>query len=156
MSRTSTLYAEFKMIRFLYFLSTLSVAAAAPAGSSPALTYDYVIVGGGTSGLVIAKHLSENSNVPVLVIEVGGSVLDNTNVTSMNGYGRAFGTDIDWQYKSVPQTCGGNSTQVLRAGKALASTSVINGMSFTRAEHVQIDAWQTIGNNGLTWNALWP
>ncbi|KAJ5885961.1 alcohol oxidase [Penicillium subrubescens] len=144
------------MIRFLYFLSTLSVAAAAPAGSSPALTYDYVIVGGGTSGLVIAKHLSENSNVPVLVIEVGGSVLDNTNVTSMNGYGRAFGTDIDWQYKSVPQTCGGNSTQVLRAGKALASTSVINGMSFTRAEHVQIDAWQTIGNNGLTWNALWP
>nr|BBE38580.1 FAD-dependent glucose dehydrogenase [Aspergillus bisporus]BBE38581.1 FAD-dependent glucose dehydrogenase [synthetic construct] len=144
------------MIRVFAFLSAFSAALAAPVASSAAVKYDYVIVGGGTSGLVIANRLSENENVSVLVIEAGDSVLNNVNVTDVNGYGRAFGTAIDWQYESVPQIYGGNSTQVLRAAKALGGTSTINGMSFTRAEDVQIDAWETIGNDGLTWNNLWP
>lgn len=89
--------------------------------------YDYVIVGGGTSGLVVANRLSEDPNVSVVVIEAGESVHDNPNVTAAGGYGKAFGTDIDYQYESVNQTHAGNSKQVLRAGKALGGTSTING-----------------------------
>jgi choline dehydrogenase-like flavoprotein len=94
--------------------------------------YDYIIVGGGTSGLVVANRLSEDYNVSVAVIEAGGVELYNPNITDTSKYGNAFGTPIDWQYESVPQTYAGDTPQVLRAGKALGGTSNINGSS-TRA-----------------------
>lgn len=93
--------------------------------------YDYVVVGGGTSGLVVANRLSEDPNVSVVVIEAGESEHDNPNVTAVGGYGKAFGTHVDYQYESVNQTHAGNSKQVLRAGKALGGTSTINGRKLT-------------------------
>lgn len=89
---------------------------------------DYIVVGGGTSGLVVAKRLSEDPNVSVLVIEAGDSVYNNENVTDVNGYGLAFGTDIDYAYESVNQTYANGKAQTLRAGKALGGTSTINGL----------------------------
>ena len=89
--------------------------------------YDVVIVGGGTAGLVIANRLSENSYTTVAVIEAGDLVFDNKNVSTVDGYGLSFGTEIDWQYESTPQAYAGNKTQTLRAGKALGGTSTING-----------------------------
>ncbi|PYH94523.1 alcohol oxidase [Aspergillus ellipticus CBS 707.79] len=139
------------MLRSLTLLGALSALASAATPE-----YDYVIIGGGTSGLVVANRLSENPDVSVLVIEAGDSVYDNYNVTDVDGYGLAFGTDIDWQYETVLQPYAGNVTQVLRAGKALSGTSAINGMAYTRAEDVQIDAWQAIGNEGWTWDSLLP
>lgn len=110
-------------------LSLLSTAAAAQpcvkrAGST---TYDYIVVGGGTSGLVVANRLSEDSSVSVLVIEQGDSVYDNANVTDINGYGLAFGTDIDYAFSTTPQIYANNASTTMRAGKALGGTSTING-----------------------------
>ncbi|KAH6647821.1 hypothetical protein BKA67DRAFT_539662 [Truncatella angustata] len=133
-----------------------ATAAAVEVTATTQADFDYIIIGGGTSGLTVANRLSEDSSVSVLVIEAGGSVLDNKNVTDVDGYGLAFGTDIDWAYESVNQTYGGNTRKVLRAGKALAGTSAINGMAYTRAEDIQIDAWETIGNEGWTWESLLP
>ncbi|KAL1643757.1 hypothetical protein SLS58_004773 [Diplodia intermedia] len=133
---------------------SLSVGALAVEVSSSA--YDYIVVGGGTCGLVVANRLSENANVSVLIIEAGDSVYANPNVTDINGYGRALGTAIDKQYKTVPQTFGNSDVQTIHAAKALGGTSTINGMSYTRAEAVQIDAWEKIGNTGWNWEALYP
>ncbi|KAI9830061.1 MAG: hypothetical protein M1819_005891 [Sarea resinae] len=118
--------------------------------------YDYIVVGAGTSGLVVAERLSENSAITVAIIEPGESVLNNTNVTSPTGYGLAFGTAIDWQYESVPQVYAGNKPQVLRAGKAVGGTSTINGLNYVRAQDVQIDAWEQLGNDGWNWASLLP
>ncbi|RAL12634.1 GMC family oxidoreductase [Aspergillus homomorphus CBS 101889] len=154
--RRASAGTDFTMFRPVLLLSAVTAALASPIKHAPNAQYDYIVVGGGTSGLVIANRLSENANVSVLVIEAGDSVLHNPNVTAVDGYGLAFGSDIDWQYQTVNQTYGGKSPQVMRAGKALSGTSAINGMAYTRAEDVQIDAWQQIGNEGWTWDSLFP
>ncbi|KAK8191689.1 hypothetical protein IWZ00DRAFT_523926 [Phyllosticta capitalensis] len=118
--------------------------------------YDYIVVGGGTCGLAVASRLTENSNVTVLVIEAGESVYDNANVTSFDGYQSAFNTAIDWLYKTEAQTHADGRALVLHQGKAIGGTSTINGMSYTRVDAAQIDAWQEIGNEGWTWDNLYP
>ncbi|KAJ0158987.1 Glucose oxidase [Colletotrichum tanaceti] len=131
-------------------------AAAAVRFTNSTNSPDYVIVGGGTSGLALANRLSENPAVSVLIIEAGGSVFDNVNVTNPNGYGLAFDTDIDFAFQTTNQTHGGGSAQTMRAAKALGGTSTINGMAYTRAEASQIDAWERLGNEGWNWDALFP
>ncbi|GIZ37186.1 hypothetical protein CKM354_000064300 [Cercospora kikuchii] len=135
-------------------VASAALAAAAPLSNATA-SYDFIVVGGGTSGLVVANRLSEDPSVSVAVIEAGASVFDNENVTDVAGYSKAFDTPIDWAYSSTPQLYAGNETKVLRAGKALGGTSTINGMTYMRAERSQIDAWAAIGNN-VTWNSLLP
>lgn len=103
---------------FLYVITTVNATA----------SYDYVIVGGGTSGLVIANRLSENPSITVAVIEAGVSQFNNPNVTGTASFGLALNTAIDWQYKTVKQKFALNDTQVYSAGKALGGTSTINGM----------------------------
>ena len=91
-------------------------------------SYDYIIVGGGTCGLVVANRLSELPDVSVLVIEAGASVLNNSNVTDTTLLGTLpVGTSIDWQYKTVNQTYGDNEQHTMNAGKAIGGTSTING-----------------------------
>lgn len=139
-------------------LALLPLAAATPAHvsqNSPE-SFDYIVVGGGTAGLVVANRLSEQQNISVLVIEAGGSVYNNSNVTDTAGYGNAFGTSIDWAYQSVNQEYGGGKPQTLRAGKALGGSTTINGMVYTRAQDAQIDAWEAIGNEGWNWENLFP
>ncbi|KAL1870108.1 hypothetical protein Plec18167_007626 [Paecilomyces lecythidis] len=142
-------------MRSLVSLGLLSLAAALPAWPSDS-TYDYIIVGGGTSGLVVANRLSEQKDVKVLVIEAGDSVYNNPNVTDTAGYGKAFGTEIDWAYETVNQEYAGDHTTIVRAGKAIGGTSTINGMVYLRAQTSQVDAWEAIGNKGWNWSALFP
>lgn len=91
--------------------------------------YDYIIVGGGTSGLTVANRLSENSSISVLVIERGGDVQDNFNVTNVDNdnFGRAVGTDLDYAFHTTDQTQTGRTVLTLSAGKALGGSSAING-----------------------------
>lgn len=98
--------------------------------------YDYVIVGGGTSGLVIANRLSENLAITVAVIEAGDSVLNSPNVTNTTTFGLSLGTSIDWSYPIEPQKHALNRTLVYHAGKALGGTSTINGIA--RCEFIPI------------------
>jgi choline dehydrogenase-like flavoprotein len=70
---------------------------------------------------------SELSNVTVAVIEAGGSVLNNFNITYVEGHSLAFDTDIDWAYQTEEHIYAGDLKQTIRAGKAIGGTSTING-----------------------------
>ena len=139
-------------------VAATAVASPVPAEDArSANIYDYVIVGGGTCGLVLANRLTENPAVTVAVLEAGTAQNTNPNVTDPSNYQKAFNTPLDWSYKVNPQTYGGKSRQLgLHAGKGLGGTSLINGMTYVRAQVAQIDAWETIGNQGWNWANLWP
>ncbi|KAF9527983.1 glucose-methanol-choline oxidoreductase [Crepidotus variabilis] len=116
--------------------------------------FDYVIVGGGTCGFVLANQLSEDPGETVAVIEAGDSVFDNAKVKNTTTYGLCLGTSIDWQYSSAPQVYADNRTLVYSLGKALGGSSAINGMTFIRPESAQIDLWEQLGNKGWNWASL--
>ncbi|KAL1635596.1 hypothetical protein SLS56_001649 [Neofusicoccum ribis] len=124
------------------------------AASAPNTTYDFIVVGGGTAGLVVANRLSEDPSVTVAVIEAGYSVFNNSNVQNTTSFGLSTGTEIDWQYKTVPQKYALNATEDYTAGKALGGTSTLNGMTYIRSETVQIDVWEELGNSGWNWDSL--
>ncbi|TLS30500.1 hypothetical protein PpBr36_02484 [Pyricularia pennisetigena] len=133
-------------------------------------TFDYVIVGAGTAGLVIANRLSENSAVTVAVIEPGGDERENPQVKSASSFLQAFNTRVDWNYRTVNQPFVNNRPQQYHQGKGIGGTSIINGrlrfvrfagavlqgMNYIRAEKAEIDALEKLGNPGWNWNTLFP
>jgi hypothetical protein len=112
-----------KIILFMVFVAPQIVA----------LGYDFLIIGGGTSGLVIANRLSELPNITVAVIEAGGEVDNNPNVTNIDNFLQAIGTPIDWQYLSTPQIYAAGQRVPYASGKALGGSSTINGKNLSIA-----------------------
>ncbi|EKG11137.1 Glucose-methanol-choline oxidoreductase [Macrophomina phaseolina MS6] len=141
---------------FLLVSSAILLHGTSAASFAPNPTYDYIVVGGGTAGLVVANRLSEDPSVTVAVIEAGVSVFNDPRVQNTTVYGLSTGTEIDWQYQTVPQKHALNETKSYTAGKALGGTSTVNGMTYIRSETVQIDAWEKLGNSGWTWDSLFP
>ncbi|KAI0191143.1 glucose oxidase [Xylaria flabelliformis] len=140
-------------------------ATTSPAGALLAIlsarvvygeTYDYIIAGAGTCGLVLANRLSANPKIRVAVIEPGEDVRNNVNVTDPSLFTVAYDTPIDWQYSTTPQPAAGNRTIPWHAGKAIGGTSTINGMTYIRGDKPQFDAWESLGNEGWNWETLFP
>jgi hypothetical protein len=89
--------------------------------------FDYVIVGGGTAGAVLANRLSENESVSVAVIEAGGSALDDPLARTIYGDCPPCNTGLDWNYSTVPQRYLNDNVKPYHAGRCLGGTSVLNG-----------------------------
>ncbi|KAI9645751.1 hypothetical protein NHQ30_005183 [Ciborinia camelliae] len=128
------------------------------------LSYDYIIVGGGTSGLVIANRLSENSNTTVLVIEAGNfhkneDFITIPLITTANlpflGTGPR-NTIYDYNTTSTPQPHLLNRSIPLSAGKVIGGSSAINGMVFMRGNAAEYNHWEELGNRGWNWDELLP
>ena len=94
--------------------------------------YDYVIVGGGLTGLTAAARLTENPNITVLVIESGFWESDRgPDVSNLTHYGCVFGTAIDHKFATTNQTSDDRS-QVIRSGRGLGGSTLINGGSWSK------------------------
>ncbi|KAI0539849.1 GMC oxidoreductase [Xylaria digitata] len=119
-------------------------------------TFDYIIAGAGTCGLVLANRLSADPKIRVAVIEPGEDVRNNINVTDPALFTVAYGTSIDWQYSTTPQPAAGNRIIPWHAGKAIGGTSTINGMTYVRGDKAQFDAFEALGNEGWNWESLYP
>jgi choline dehydrogenase len=119
-------------------------------------TFDYVIVGAGTAGCVLANRLSADGKTRVLLLEAGGS--DRTVWIQLPiGYGRTFfDKRINWMYEteSVPGL-GGRSSYWPR-GKVVGGSGSINAMVHVRGQPHDFDDWQALGNPGWGWNDVLP
>ncbi|KAF2097109.1 alcohol oxidase [Rhizodiscina lignyota] len=120
-------------------------------------TFDYVVVGGGTAGLVVAARLSENPDVSVAVIEAGANRMDDKQVSTPSLYPTMIGREkYDWCMSSVPQPNAGNKTYSMPRGKVLGGSSAINYLMYVRGSREDYDGWASMGNKGWGWNDIVP
>jgi len=117
--------------------------------------FDYVIAGGGLTGLTAAHKLSENPDIKVLVIELGFYESDiGPIISDLNDYGQIFGSTVDHAYETDVQPINGRQ-QIMRAGRGLGGSTLVNGGTWTRPHEVQIDSWERVfGNEGWNWKNL--
>ncbi|TGO19731.1 hypothetical protein BPAE_0335g00020 [Botrytis paeoniae] len=118
--------------------------------------YDFIIVGGGVSGLVLANRLSENDAFKVLVIEAGKNYLNDPTVNTPAAWPMLLETAADWDLKTTPQAGLNDRVMTLPQGRALGGSSAINSSVFTIPSQASIDAWTTLGNPGWDWKTLAP
>ncbi|KAK4981153.1 hypothetical protein LTR28_003812 [Elasticomyces elasticus] len=116
-------------------------------------SYDYVVIGGGASGLVVANRLTENSAVTVLVIEYG-YVDAQDGGTSVPGL--LVPSKYRRDYTSVPQPGLDGRTSPIYTGAVVGGGTVVNGMFFNRGSAGDYDAWEKLGNPGWGWSDLLP
>lgn len=112
--------------------------------------YDYIVIGAGTAGSVIASRISENQHVSVAVLEAGG---ENTNDVSRapGAFFKVWGTDYDWQYNSTPQTGLNGRTIYQPRGKVIGGSSAINVGAWLRGTKADYE-WEELGAVGWNFN----
>jgi choline dehydrogenase len=113
---------------------------------------DYIIVGAGSAGGVLAGRLSENPDNRVLLLEAGGT--DRTRFCTVPGMISMIHTvpqikkKFDWGYYTAPQQHGANRRIPYVRGRVMGGSSAINGMVYVRGNHQNYDDWEAEGNTG--------
>ncbi|PSN59910.1 alcohol oxidase [Corynespora cassiicola Philippines] len=113
--------------------------------------FDYVIVGGGTSGLVVANRLSEDKSVTVLVVENGA--IDDRPATRIP-YFANINTQNLYNIRSGPEPFMHNGTWRVLAGNVVGGGTVVNGMFWDRGADADYEAWEQLGNPGWGYEGL--
>ncbi|QWC20507.1 choline dehydrogenase [Halorubrum sp. 2020YC2] len=115
--------------------------------------YDYVVVGAGSAGCVLANRLTADSDASVLLLEAG-TPDDDRNMKIPAAFPELFETDADWEYHTEPQDgCAGRELYWPR-GKTLGGCSSTNAMIYVRGHPSDYDGWADLGNDGWGYDAM--
>ena len=129
-------------------MTTEKSSRPASGTSSATSEFDYVIVGAGSAGCVLANRLSADGKYSVLLLEAGPKD-SNLWIHVPLGYGKLFKEKtVNWMYQTEPEP-GLNGRQVFQPrGKVLGGSSSINGLLYVRGQHEDYDRWRQHGNTG--------
>ena len=119
--------------------------------------FDYVIVGGGTAGLVLAARLTEDPTLKVGVLEAGEAKMDDPIISTPLLFTKLPGNkEYDWMMATTPQAGTKNKTHAVPRGKVLGGSSAINFMIYVRGQLTEYDDWARLGISGWNWADLKP
>ncbi|XP_046963834.1 glucose dehydrogenase [FAD, quinone] [Vanessa cardui] len=120
--------------------------------------YDFIIVGGGSAGSVLANRLSEIEGWKVLLLEAGGHETDISDVPLLSLY--LHKSKLDWKYRTEPQDSACQAMVDKRCswtkGKVLGGSSVLNTMLYIRGNKRDFDHWESLGNPGWGYKDVLP
>ena len=118
--------------------------------------FDFIVVGAGSAGCVLANRLSASGRHSVLLLEAGGED-DDRWIHIPLGYGKHFSNPkVNWLFKSEPDEKTGSRAIGQPRGKVLGGTSSINGTVYVRGQHEDYDAWRDLGNTGWGYADVLP
>ncbi len=117
--------------------------------------YDYIIVGGGASGAVIANRLSADAATSVLLLEAGG-VDTRRNIQDPGGLVKLWGSDVDWLFSTEPQPGMSGRQITINQGKVLGGSTSINAMIYVRGNPRDFDTWNALGGDGWAYADVLP
>ena len=117
--------------------------------------FDYVVVGGGSAGCVLASRLSETPDISVLLIEAGPRDW-HPMIQMPTGEIFMIGSSVDWQFESEPEKALGDYRVPLPRGRVLGGSSSINGQIYVRGHHRDYEEWRQLGNEGWDWESVLP
>jgi choline dehydrogenase-like flavoprotein len=117
--------------------------------------HDYVIVGAGSAGCVLANRLTEDPSTRVLLIEAGGKDR-SLKIKIPAAFPNQFHTDLDWDFATEPEPAVNDRSLFIPRGKSLGGSSSMNAMLYVRGRPLDYDLWREQGAAGWGWEDVLP